>query len=62
MIFWLLLIGFAAFVVVLALIPPVRVFALKIGLVDQPGGRKQHDGGVTVAELAKNTTVAESNG
>ena len=31
---------------VLALIPPVRLFALKIGLVDEPGGRKQHEDAV----------------
>jgi UDP-GlcNAc:undecaprenyl-phosphate GlcNAc-1-phosphate transferase len=39
----LILTALAAFIVVLALIPPARTFALKIGLVDEPGGRKQHD-------------------
>lgn len=38
--------AFAAFIAVLALIPPARLFALKIGLVDEPGGRKQHDDAV----------------
>ncbi len=39
----LCLVALAAFVVVLALIPAARFCALKIGLVDEPGGRKQHD-------------------
>ncbi len=46
MTFGLFLSALAAFLVVLALIPPVRLFALKIGLVDEPGGRKQHEDAV----------------
>lgn len=36
----------AVFVLVLALIPAARVLAMKIGLVDEPGGRKQHEDAV----------------
>jgi UDP-GlcNAc:undecaprenyl-phosphate GlcNAc-1-phosphate transferase len=39
-------IALGVFLVVLALIPLARVLALKIGLVDEPGGRKQHDDAV----------------
>jgi UDP-GlcNAc:undecaprenyl-phosphate GlcNAc-1-phosphate transferase len=33
----------AAFITTLALIPPVRLLAIKFGYVDQPGGRKIHN-------------------
>lgn len=46
MVFSLLLIALSVFAVVVVLIPPGRWLALKIGLVDAPGGRKQHDDAV----------------
>lgn len=42
----LFLTALGVFLIVLALIPAARVLAMKIGLVDEPGGRKQHDDAV----------------
>ena len=41
--FHLMLFPILACVVVLLLVPPARRFALRIGYVDKPGGRKDHD-------------------